>query len=77
MTFTDRDLREQVTASLGTDVADFDVPGVVDEIQAVYGTVPIDQVPTAIYWEIVERHAVDEEDRHGENLRRWNANHAE
>lgn len=57
MTFTDRDLREQVTASLGTDGGDFDVPGIVDEIQAVFGTVPLDEVPTGAYWEIVAQHA--------------------
>lgn len=58
MTFTDRDLREQVAASLGTEseAQSFDVQGIVDEIQAAYGTVPIDQIPHAIYWGIVERH---------------------
>lgn len=55
-TFTDQDLREQVIASLGADAGDFDVQGIVDEIQAAYGTVPIDAVPYIIYWGIVERH---------------------
>lgn len=55
-TFTDHDLRDQVTASLDGTADDFDVQGIVDEIQAAYGTVPIDQVPHAIYWGIVERH---------------------
>jgi hypothetical protein len=59
MTFTDRDLREQVAASIGAR-DDFDVPGIVDEIQATYGTVPLDKVPTDVYWWIVERHAIRE-----------------
>lgn len=56
-TFTDRDLREQVTASLGSDAAGFDVQGIVEEIQNAYDTVPIEEVPHAMYWGIVERHA--------------------
>ncbi len=55
-TFTDRDLREQVIASLDGAADDFDVQGIVDEIQSAYGTVPIEDVPHAIYWGIVERH---------------------
>jgi hypothetical protein len=79
-TFTDHDLRDQVTASLTGDAADFDVPGIVDEIQAAYGTVPIDQVPHAVYWGIVERHdhslaSYDITERHETNQERWNANH--
>lgn len=54
--FTDHDLRNQVAESLGSEGADFDIEGIVSEIQAAYGTVPIDQVPHAIYWGIVERH---------------------
>jgi hypothetical protein len=81
-TFTDHDLRDQVTASLTSDAEDFDVQGIVDEIQAAYGTVPISQVPHAVYWGIVERHdntRLQDEDineRYEENLKRWNANNA-
>ncbi len=55
-TFTDHDLRDQVIASLDGREDDFDVPGIVDEVQSAYGTVHIDKVPHAIYWGIVERH---------------------
>ena len=47
---------------------------------AAYGTVPIDQVPHAVYWGIVERHdhslaSYDITERHETNQERWNANH--
>jgi hypothetical protein len=55
-TVTDHDMRNQVAEALGSEGADFDVPGIVDEIQAAYGTVHIDKVPHHIFWGIVERH---------------------
>lgn len=55
-TVTDHDMRDQVAESLGSEGADFDIPGIVDEIQAAYGTVHIDTVPHDFYWRIVERH---------------------
>jgi hypothetical protein len=54
-TFTDHDVRDQVTRSLTGHADDFDVQGIVDEIQAIHGTVPIEGLPD--YWDIVERHA--------------------
>lgn len=59
MTFTDRDMRDQVTVSLGTDASDHNVPGIVDELQANFGTVPIDNIPDADYWDTVRRHYKD------------------
>ena len=55
-TVTDHDMRDQVAESLGSEGADFDIEGIVSEIQSAYGTVHIDTVPHAIYWAIVERH---------------------
>lgn len=58
-TFTDRDLREEVTESLGTDVADFDVDAIVDELQATFGTRSIETLAHAEYWGVVEKHATN------------------
>lgn len=55
-TVTDHDMRNQVAETLGSEGADFDIEGIVSEIQSAYGTVHIDQVPHAVYWGIVERH---------------------
>lgn len=57
-TFTDRDMREQVATSLGADASDHTVPAIVDELQANFGTVPIDDIPDADYWSTVRRHHV-------------------
>lgn len=53
---TDRDMREQVTTVLGSDVADFDVPWIVDRIQVEFGTVDISTVPAQRFWDIVHVH---------------------
>jgi hypothetical protein len=55
MTFTDADMRVQVARALGGSVDDFDVTGIVDRLQEEFGTVDIDDVPAADFWEIVEK----------------------
>lgn len=54
---TDRDMRDQVLATLPDAEDDYDVAGIVEEIQRRYGTVDIDIVPDSEYWhEIVFMH---------------------
>lgn len=59
MTFTDHDMRNQVAETLGSEGDQYDVPGIVDELQARYGTVHIDAIDTAWYWTVVLRHCTD------------------
>lgn len=56
MTITDHDMRTAVIETLAGTAGDYDIRGIVDEIQRVYGTVDIDAVPSEAYWEIVARH---------------------
>ena len=61
---TDRDIADQVKASLNTDVDDFDVEGIVDEIQRTYGPFGVADVldiDHADFWKIVEKHAIDDD----------------
>lgn len=58
-TFTDRDMREQVTASLAGTDGYYNVHAIVDELQVNFGTVPIENIPGADYWDIVRRHHKD------------------
>ncbi len=57
MKMTDMKMREQVRQALGADVYDFDVPMIVDKIQAEYGTSDVNDVPAAEFWEIVNESA--------------------
>jgi hypothetical protein len=54
---TDRDMREQVIATLDGDDTEHNVDAIVAEIQRTYGTVDISAVPHVRYWDIVARHA--------------------
>lgn len=59
MEITDTDMREQVTRAIEEDSpGNYDIPAIVDEIRREHGTVHIDDVPDARFWEIVEKHAV-------------------
>lgn len=58
-TFTDRDLREQVAAALTGEAEHYDVPAIVDELQARYGTVSTEMMDTAWFWTVVLRHCTD------------------
>lgn len=56
MTFTDRDMREQVIRALGIDAVNFHIEGIVDELQRKFGTVEIDHIDSGLFWEIVQKH---------------------
>ncbi len=53
---TDRDIRDQIATAIQEQGEDFDVDGIVAEIQQTYGLVDIDTIPSAEFWAIVERH---------------------
>ncbi len=55
---TNQDIDRQVRQALGADVQDFDVAGIVAEIQQTYGLVDIDAIDTSHFWTIVENHAL-------------------
>lgn len=55
-TFTEDDMRSQIIGSLGGDTSRHDVPAILAEIQSAYGTVPIEEVPAMLYWNVIERH---------------------
>lgn len=55
-TFTDADMRTQVAAALVPYSDDYDVPAIVDAIQAEFGTVNIDTIPQGRFYEIVSDH---------------------
>jgi hypothetical protein len=52
---TDRDLGNQIKASLEGNVQDFDVDAIRTEIVVRYGVVDIDRIPDNEYWGIVQR----------------------
>lgn len=51
-TITDRDMRDQVAGIVPAD--EFDIDGIVAVVQREFGTVHINTVPAARFWEIVE-----------------------
>lgn len=55
--FTVNDMREQIIRALDGREIEFDVDGIVDEIQAAFGTVDIDTIPDTDFWTIVKEHA--------------------
>lgn len=57
MTYTDRDMIEDVTRSLDGWEGGYDVQGIVDDLQQRYGTVDPGEVPAEAYWEIVHNRA--------------------
>lgn len=58
-TFTDRDMGFEVASTLGAEIRHYNVEAIVDELQANFGTVPIDDIPDAEYWDTVRRHYKD------------------
>jgi hypothetical protein len=50
---TDHDMRDQAREALANSDGDFDVHGIVADIQAAYGTVHLNEVPAGRFWEIV------------------------
>ena len=57
MTFTSRDLRDQITTATDASDGEYDVDAIVVEIIANYGTVNIDTLDTDEFWAIVGKHA--------------------
>jgi hypothetical protein len=57
-TFTDADMRRQVTTALAGECVDYDVVAIVDQLRQENGTVPIDDVPAHRFWAIVEKFSV-------------------
>jgi len=55
---TDQDMRDQVKLVLASDAPDFDVKGIVDDIQRDHGTVDINTVTAEKFWAIVAARAV-------------------
>lgn len=53
---TDRDMLAGVVNALGDDVVEFDTKAIVDDLQKRYGTVDIDTIDPAAFWDIVSRH---------------------
>jgi hypothetical protein len=56
---TDKDMKRQVIAALDGREGDYKVNKIVDDIQAVYGTVDIDDVPDGEFWDIVAKRERD------------------
>ncbi|MEV4672754.1 hypothetical protein AB0K34_13950 [Actinomadura sp. NPDC049382] len=60
MTFTSRDLRDQVARATDASDGEYDVPAIVAEIiERQGGAVPVDDIETGEFWEIVGKHATD------------------
>lgn len=55
-TFTARDMRDQIIRSIEPEQGDFDVDGILDALQARYGTCNIDDIPSDDYWATVQAH---------------------
>lgn len=60
MTFTSSDLRDQVTRATEASDGEYDVDAIVAEIIERHGAVPVDDIETGEFWEIVGRHAIEE-----------------
>jgi hypothetical protein len=68
ITITDRDMRDQVERSLEGwtgGPGSFDVPAIVEALQARYGLTHIDEIPSDDYWAIVEKHDTRTTDQEG------------
>jgi hypothetical protein len=59
MTITDHDMREQVKAALTSYVDSFDVEGIVNDLQAQFGTVDVETIDSVLFWRTVGRHDVE------------------
>lgn len=61
MTFTARDLRDQVTTATDASDGTYDVDAIVTEIVERHGAVPVDSLEHDEFWALVARHVVAEE----------------
>lgn len=59
MTFTSRDLRNQVHTATDASDGEYDVDAIVEEIIAKHGAVDADTIDTDEFWTIVGKHATD------------------
>lgn len=59
MTFTSRDLRDQVTTATEASDGTYDVDAIVEEIVERHGAVDVDTLEHDEFWAIVAKHAVD------------------
>ncbi|GAX57353.1 hypothetical protein [Streptomyces olivochromogenes] len=57
MTFTSRDLRDQIVTATDASDGEYDVDAIVEEIVAAHGAVDIDTLDTDEFWAIVGKHA--------------------
>jgi hypothetical protein len=57
MTFTARDLRDQIVTATDASDGDYDVDAIVEEIVEKHGAVDIDTLDTDEFWAIVGKHA--------------------
>lgn len=59
MTFTSRDLRDEVVRACDASDGTYDVDAIVAEILERYDARSVDSLPTEEFWEIVGSHATD------------------
>lgn len=57
MTFTSRDLRDQIVTATDASDGDYDVDAIVEEIVERHGAVDVDTFDTDEFWAIVGKHA--------------------
>lgn len=57
MTFTSRDLRDQIVTATDASDGEYDVDAIVEDIVEKYGAVDIDTIDTDEFWQIVGKHA--------------------
>lgn len=57
MTFTSRDLRDQIVTATDASDGEYDVDAIVEDIIEKHGAVNIDSLDTDDFWAIVGKHA--------------------
>lgn len=60
MTFTARDLHDQIVTATNASDGEYDVDAITAEIVERHGAIPVDDIETGEFWEIVGKHARDE-----------------
>jgi len=54
--FWHADMQREVRLSLGAFADDFDLAGIMHELVAAYGVIHPDQIPSRVFWSVVEEH---------------------
>ncbi|MYR45058.1 hypothetical protein [Streptomyces sp. SID5910] len=57
MTFTSRDLRDQIVTATDASDGEYDVDAITEEILEKHGAVDVDTLDTDEFWAIVGKHA--------------------